>query len=93
MLFRSTLLLAGLFVPIGGILLARFVPGGSTVDVSALYYGPSGEMPRTGLWSTAGLTAWMAGAATFYAAGPIGGVAPALLVSVVVYRVLARHSR
>ena len=88
-----TLLLAGLFVPVGGLLLAHFGFSRRRVDVDALYPGPAGEPPRVGLWSRAGLVAWTAGAATFYVAQPIGGVAPSLVVSFVVYLVMARVER
>jgi hypothetical protein len=38
--------------------------------------------------SIAGVVAWAAGAAAFFAAGSIGGTLPALAVSVLVYRAL-----
>jgi len=38
--------------------------------------------------SIAGVTAWAAGAAAFFAAGSIGGTLPALAVSILVYRAL-----
>jgi len=84
-----TLILAGLFVPVGGLLLAHFVVRRGEDSVDALYAGPSGEAPAVGNWSTAGMSAWIAGAATFYAAQGIGGVAPSLGVSMLVYLVLA----
>lgn len=84
-----TLILAGLFVPVGGLLLAHFVIRRSADSVDALYVGPAGEPPAVGNWSRAGMSAWIAGAATFYLAQSIGGVAPSLLVSVVVYLALA----
>ena len=86
-----TLLLAGLFVPIGGVLVAHFVVGRYETPVATLYYGPHGESPRAGLWSPAGLAAWAAGAAAFYGLQAIGGVAPGLLVSVVTYLLLRRR--
>jgi hypothetical protein len=82
--------LAGLFVPIGGLLLAHFVVARVSVAPEELYFGSNGEVPRAGLWSTAGVAAWAAGIATFYLAQPIGGVAPSLAVSIVVY-VMMRH--
>ncbi len=87
-----TLLLAGLFVPIGGVLIAHFVVGRYETPVTTLYYGPHGESPRAGLWSVAGLAAWAAGAAAFYSLQPIGGVAPGLLVSVGIYLLLHPRS-
>ena len=86
-----TLLLAGVFVPIGGVLLAHFVVGRFETPVATLYYGPHGEPPLAGLWSMAGLAAWAAGAAAFYGLQAIGGVAPGLLVSVGTYLLLRRR--
>ncbi len=85
-----TLLLAGLFVPVGGLLLAHFVVGTHTRPVAELYQGPNGEPPTVGHWSTAGLAAWVAGALVFYLAQPIGGVLPSLAASVVVYVAVRR---
>jgi purine-cytosine permease-like protein len=85
-----TLLLAGLFVPIGGLLLAHFLVRGHTGTVSDLYPGPEGAPPRVGLWSGAGLSAWVLGAAAFYSSQPIGGVFPGLAVAAGVYLLVAR---
>jgi len=87
-----TLLLAGLFVPVGGLLLAHFVLRRCTESAAALYVGPSGEPPRVGMWSAAGISAWAAGALAVYLSQPIGGVLPGLAVSIAVYLVVAsRH--
>jgi cytosine permease len=86
-----TLLLAGLFVPVGGLLLAHFVLSPSNDAVERLYPGPNREPAAVGAWSTAGLMAWGVGAAVFYLAQPIGGVLPSLLASVVVYLMLRRR--
>ena len=86
-----TIVLAGLFVPVGGLLVAHFLLRRSTQSVDALYVGSAGEAPRVGYWSGAGMSAWIAGAIAFYAAQPIGGVAPGFIVSVVVYLVLAKR--
>ncbi|MFN7916396.1 MAG: cytosine permease [Vicinamibacterales bacterium] len=91
-LANFTIILAGLFVPVGGLLLAHFTLGRHEARVDALYMGADGAPPRVGWWSTAGLLAWAAGAATFYFAQPIGGVVPSLLVSVVVYTVSVRRT-
>lgn len=88
-----TLLLAGLFVPVGGVLVAHFVVGRVETPVPSLYYGANGERPGAGLWSTAGLAAWAAGAAAFYGLQAFGGVAPGLAVSIGVYLVLHRIGR
>jgi len=80
-----TLVLAGLFVPVGGILLAHFVLRRVNDSVDALYPGPGGAPAPIGSWSLAGMSAWLVGAAVFYLAQPIGGVAPALAASIAVY--------
>ncbi|MGC4081906.1 MAG: cytosine permease [Vicinamibacterales bacterium] len=84
-LANFTLVLAGLFVPVGALLLAHFLIAGINEPVDALYPGPDGTPPRVGLWSPAGITAWLAGGVTFYLAQPIGGVLPSLLVSIARY--------
>jgi purine-cytosine permease-like protein len=85
-----TILLAGILVPIGGILLAHFFLLNRTVVVDELYSG-AGPYWRHAGWSMAGTVAWGAGAATFYLAAGIGGALPSLLVAVVVYAALARR--
>jgi purine-cytosine permease-like protein len=80
-----TLVLAGLFVPVGGILLAHFVLRREDRSVTALYRGPGGEPAPIGRWSRAGMSAWIVGSAVFYLAQPVGGVAPALVASIAVY--------
>ena len=89
-LANFTLVLAGLFVPVGGILIAHFIVRGGPQPVEALYPGPGGKPPAVWPWSTAGMTAWIAGAIAFYVAQPIGGVAPSLAVAIVSYLVVAR---
>ena len=84
-----TLILAGLFVPVGGLLVAHFGLRRWNQSVDALYVGPAGEPPSVGSWSVAGMSAWVSGAVAFYLARPIGGVAPGLLVSIAVYLFLA----
>ena len=87
-----TLVLAGAFVPVGGLLLAHYTLRAAPEDVTALYPGAAGEPARVGAWSAAGLTAWAAGALVFYVAQPIGGVLPSLAVSVGMY-LLIKGSR
>jgi purine-cytosine permease-like protein len=90
-----TLLLAGAFVPVGGLLLAHFVFSRPTEAPEALYFDATGRPPLVGLWSFAGLSAWAIGALVFYVAQPIGGVGPSLAVSIVAYlalRALARRT-
>jgi nucleobase:cation symporter-1, NCS1 family len=85
-----TLLLAGLLVPIGGILLAHFFLLARQVQVEDLY-NTAGKYGRAGGWSTAGAVAWVAGAAAFYVASPVGGTLPSLAVAIAVYSALARE--
>ena len=86
-----TLILAGVFVPVGGVLVAHFLIHPAKDVVARLYPGPNGEPAAVGGWSMAGMTAWVLGATAFYVAQPIGGVLPSLAVSVVVYLVLRRR--
>lgn len=86
-----TLVLAGVFVPVGGLLVAHFVIRPAKDVVARLYPGAHGEPAAVGAWSTAGITAWVLGAAAFYLAQPIGGVMPSLVVSVAAYLTLRRR--
>ena len=76
-----------MLVPVGGVLVAHYYIQPPVLDerfIAALY-------ERDGRFagvSVAGVTAWAAGAAAFFAAGSIGGTLPALAVSVLVYRAL-----
>jgi cytosine/uracil/thiamine/allantoin permease len=86
-----TLLLAGAFVPIGGILLAHYVVLRVPVHVPDLY-DSGGPYASSAGWSLAGAAAWMGGAVAFYVAQPIGGSLPSLAVSVLIYVLLTRRS-
>jgi nucleobase:cation symporter-1, NCS1 family len=88
-----TIVLAGLFVPVGGLLLAHFAVGSGDASTADLYPGVHGEPPRIGAWLKPGLAAWVAGTAAFYLARPVGGVAPGLVVSIVTYRIYSRMMR
>jgi NCS1 family nucleobase:cation symporter-1 len=81
------MLLGALLVPVGGILVAHYYIGRPVLDEAFVgdLYEPSG--PFRGV-SVAGVVAWAAGAAAFYASGSIGGTLPALVVSVLIYRAL-----
>lgn len=85
-----TLLLAGILVPIGGILLAHFFLLDRAVAVDDLY-AATGPYRRFRGWLPAGTIAWAAGAATFYLAASVGGALPGLLVAIVVYAAIARR--
>ena len=86
------MVLGALLVPVGGVLVAHYyVPTVQANDaLIAEMYNPEGSFK--GL-SIAGVTAWAAGAAAFFAAGSIGGTLPALAVSILVYRLLRRTRR
>jgi NCS1 family nucleobase:cation symporter-1 len=79
-----TLLLAGAFVPVGGILLAHYFVLRRRVVVADLY-DAAGPLAGSWGWSPAGTTAWLAGAAVFYAAQSVGSTVPSLVTSIAVY--------
>jgi purine-cytosine permease-like protein len=83
-----TLVIAGSFVPIGGMLIAHYVIARSRVHVPDLYNaaGPYGSLAG---WMRPGWAAWALGALTFYLAAPIGGTLPSLVVSVATYLALS----
>ena len=80
-----TILVAGVLVPIGGILLAHYFILRRPVNVDDLYR-------RSGHFSLAGTVAWVAGAAVFYLAAPIGGTLPSLATAIGLYVLTARRS-
>lgn len=86
-----TFALAGLFVPIGGLLIAHFLLLKRKENAEDLYPASPGATPAVGNWSLAGMAAWIAGAAAFYLSQSIGGVIPGLVVSIGVYLLLARR--
>jgi nucleobase:cation symporter-1, NCS1 family len=86
-----TLLLAGLLVPVGGLLLAHYLLLRRPVLVPDLY-DASGRYARRRGWSLAGTAAWVAGAATFWLASGIGGTLPCLLVSIAAYALVSRFT-
>ena len=83
------IVLGALLVPVGGVLVAHYYirPPRLEETYIAELYNPSGTFRGV---SAAGVMAWAAGAAAFFAAGSIGGTLPSLVVSVLVYRVLLR---
>jgi hypothetical protein len=62
----------------------------ATDALIAEMYDPAGSFRGV---SIAGVTAWAAGAAAFFAAGSIGGTLPALAVSILAYRALRTIAR
>ena len=85
-----TIVLAGLLVPVGGVLLAHNFVLRRVVVVEDLY-DRRGRYGQQGGWSIAGLAAWIAGAIVFYASTAIGGVLPSLAVTIAVYAVVDRY--
>lgn len=83
------MILGALLVPVGGVLVAHYHVRRPPVDEAfiAELYNPAGAFRGV---SIAGVAAWAAGAAAFFAAGSIGGTLPALAVSVLVYRALLK---
>ena len=81
------IILGALLVPVGGVLVAHYYIHRPRVDEAfiAELYDPVGSFRGV---SIAGMVAWAAGAAAFFASGSIGGTLPALAVSVLVYRAL-----
>jgi NCS1 family nucleobase:cation symporter-1 len=81
------MILGALLVPVGGVLVAHYYIRRPLLDEAFIteLYNPAGSFRGV---SIAGVSAWAAGAAAFFAAGSIGGTLPALAVSVLVYRAL-----
>ncbi len=85
------LVLGGVFVPVGGVLIARYFFDRRPVDPDGLY-DASGEHARNGGFSIPGTTGWLAGASTYYAIGAAGGTLPALFVAMLTFVLAARLS-
>ncbi len=83
------IVLGAVLLPIGGILVTHYYLRPQPIDDAfvAAMYDRSGRFSG---FSFAGLAAWVAGAATFFAAGSIGGTLPAFAVSIVTYGMLRR---
>jgi purine-cytosine permease-like protein len=84
------IVLGALLVPVGGILIARFVTDKAPITVADLYdrAGPYGA-PRYALAAIP----WALGAATYFLSAEIGGTLPALVVAGVSYRALMTRAR
>ncbi len=82
--------IGGLLVPVGGILLARFLGGVADVDVPGLY---DRRRPELAARVFPAAVAWVAGAGVYYAAAAHGGTIPSLLAAFAVYRILAALRR
>jgi purine-cytosine permease-like protein len=83
------IVLGATLVPVGGVLVAHYYIRPPRLDEAyiAELYNPAGVFRGV---SIAGVIAWAAGAAAFFAAGSIGGTLPALAVSILVYCALRR---
>ena len=79
--------LGGVFVPVGGVLLAHYILRPTATHVPDLY---DARGPYRGVL-VPGAAAWALGTAAYYLAGPWGGTLPALVTSVVIYVLLARR--
>jgi nucleobase:cation symporter-1, NCS1 family len=78
-------MLGGAFVPVGGILLARFFLVRRSVNVASLY-DPAGPHGRHFGFSIPGIVAWSLGALVFrYFPEDYGGTLPSLLVAALAY--------
>jgi len=77
--------LGAVLVPVGGVLVAHYYLGRDTMSESLIaeLYDGSGRFRGV---NAAGMLAWSAGAAVFFAAGSIGGTLPALVTSIAVYK-------
>jgi nucleobase:cation symporter-1, NCS1 family len=83
------IVLGGVLLPIGGILIAHYYIRRAPIDdssIDALY----DERGRFAGFRSAGIAAWAGGALAFFAAGPVGGTLPSLVVSVAIYVMLRR---
>ena len=85
-----TLVVAGVLVPVGGILLAHYFVLRSDVDVAGLYEDATARSSRRG-WPLPGTAAWIVGAVVYYAGQSIGGTLSSLVATVVTYVALSRR--
>jgi purine-cytosine permease-like protein len=81
------LLLGALLVPVGGVLLARFVLERTNVRVPALY---ADDLPA---WSPVGVAAWAAGAAAYLLPSPWGGTLTSLAVTIAAWAAMRALTR
>lgn len=86
------LLLGGLLVPVGGVLLAHFFVLRRIPHVPDLY-APAGPAARHRGFALAGVCGWIAGAAAYFFAAPVGGTLPALAAAILVTALLGGSRR
>jgi nucleobase:cation symporter-1, NCS1 family len=86
-------ILGGVLVPIGGLLVAHYCIRPARIDERLIDEMYQAQGPFRGV-SAAGIGAWAVGAIVYFVAGrtEIGGTAPALMSSVIVYTIVARGS-
>ena len=85
-------ILGGVLVPIGGLLVAHYYIRPARVDEALIAEMYDAHGPLRGI-SPAGIAAWAAGAAVYFAADrwtTIGGTVPSLVMSIVVYTTVRR---
>jgi purine-cytosine permease-like protein len=81
--------IAGTFVPVGGVLLAHYFVLRRPVVVSELY-DTHGMYARNGGWAIPGMAAWLAGGVAYFLTESIGGVGPSLATSIGTYLIVSR---
>lgn len=89
---NMTYLLAAVFVPVGGILLAHYVLLRVPVRATDLYTS-DGPLHANRGWSAAGAMAWVAGAVVFSVSTRFGATVPSLATAIVVYSAVTRYQR
>ncbi|MCC7124816.1 MAG: cytosine permease [Acidobacteria bacterium] len=77
------IVLATTLVPVGGLLLARYVVRPRAVNIDALY-PESGAAPFA-RWYLPGIVAWIAGAVVYQVSTSIGGTLPSLVTAIVTF--------
>jgi purine-cytosine permease-like protein len=85
------IVLGALLVPVGGVLLSHFFVVRSEVRVEDLY-DRAGPYAANGGIVIPSAAAWLLGVLTYWAAAPIGGTLPSLLVTVAVHWALSRRA-
>jgi NCS1 family nucleobase:cation symporter-1 len=85
-------ILGGILVPIGGLLIAHYYIRPARIDNRLIDEMYEAQGPFRGV-SSRGITAWAIGAIVYYVASrtDIGGTAPSLVTSMVVYALIAPH--
>jgi purine-cytosine permease-like protein len=84
--------IAGTFVPVGGVLLAHYFVLRRPVIVADLY-DTNGRYARHGGWVIPGMAGWIAGGVAYFFTQSIGGVGPSLATSIGAYLIVSRVVR